>query len=90
MVDLKAELLLCCSYLCPEPYPEPNMAFLNANGIRLFQFGIEGSKVLLLVWLTVSNKLRCLCYFVLHSDFRAELSEQVALKSSEFFDFLLQ
>ncbi|KAL2495455.1 putative tyrosine-protein phosphatase [Forsythia ovata] len=31
-------------YLCPEPYPEENMKFLNANGIRLFQFGIEGSK----------------------------------------------
>ncbi|CAA2955041.1 probable tyrosine- phosphatase At1g05000 isoform X2 [Olea europaea subsp. europaea] len=31
-------------YLCPEPYPEANMKFLNANGIRLFQFGIEGSK----------------------------------------------
>ncbi|KAK4369737.1 hypothetical protein RND71_009212 [Anisodus tanguticus] len=31
-------------YLCPEPYPEANMEFLNANGIRLFQFAIEGSK----------------------------------------------
>ncbi|KAK4439383.1 Tyrosine-protein phosphatase DSP1 [Sesamum alatum] len=31
-------------YLCPEPYPEVNMQFLNANGIRLFQFGVEGSK----------------------------------------------
>ena len=31
-------------YLCPEPYPEENMQFLNANGIRLFQFGLEGSK----------------------------------------------
>ncbi|KAH6768817.1 Phosphotyrosine protein phosphatases superfamily protein [Perilla frutescens var. frutescens] len=31
-------------YLCPEPYPEDNMQFLNANGIRLFQFGLEGSK----------------------------------------------
>ncbi|XP_057764958.1 tyrosine-protein phosphatase DSP1-like [Salvia miltiorrhiza] len=33
-------------YLCPEPYPEENMQFLNANGIRLFQFGLEGSKEL--------------------------------------------
>ncbi|KAL1537298.1 Tyrosine-protein phosphatase dsp1 [Salvia divinorum] len=33
-------------YLCPEPYPEDNMQFLNANGIRLFQFGLEGSKEL--------------------------------------------
>ncbi|GAA0141410.1 protein phosphatase [Lithospermum erythrorhizon] len=31
-------------YLCPEPYPEANMEFLKANGIRLFQFGIEGCK----------------------------------------------
>ncbi|EXC27243.1 putative tyrosine-protein phosphatase [Morus notabilis] len=30
--------------LCPEPYPEANMEFLKANGIRLFQFGIEGYK----------------------------------------------
>ncbi|KAE8673072.1 putative tyrosine-protein phosphatase [Hibiscus syriacus] len=31
-------------YLCPEPYPEANNEFLKANGIRLFQFGIEGYK----------------------------------------------
>ncbi|XP_010543000.1 PREDICTED: probable tyrosine-protein phosphatase At1g05000 isoform X2 [Tarenaya hassleriana] len=31
-------------YLCPEPYPEGNMEFLKSNGIRLFQFGIEGNK----------------------------------------------
>ncbi|KAL3509932.1 hypothetical protein ACH5RR_029333 [Cinchona calisaya] len=31
-------------YLCPEPYPEANMEFLKANGIRLYQFGIEGAK----------------------------------------------
>ncbi|KAM3328047.1 tyrosine-protein phosphatase DSP1 [Capsicum galapagoense] len=31
-------------YLCPEAYPEANVEFLNANGIRLFQFAIEGSK----------------------------------------------
>ncbi|OAY74158.1 putative tyrosine-protein phosphatase [Ananas comosus] len=30
--------------LCPEPYPEANMEFLHANGIRLFQFGIDGCK----------------------------------------------
>ncbi|PON55175.1 Protein-tyrosine phosphatase SIW14-like [Trema orientale] len=29
-------------YLCPEPYPEENLKFLQANNIRLFQFGIEG------------------------------------------------
>ncbi|KAL6562277.1 Tyrosine-protein phosphatase dsp1 [Orobanche gracilis] len=31
-------------YLCPEPYPVPNVQFLEENGIRLFQFGVEGSK----------------------------------------------
>ncbi|XP_019091898.1 PREDICTED: probable tyrosine-protein phosphatase At1g05000 isoform X2 [Camelina sativa] len=31
-------------YLCPEPYPETNLHFLKSNGIRLFQFGIEGNK----------------------------------------------
>lgn len=31
-------------YLCPEPYPEPNIEFLKCNGIRLFQFGIDGCK----------------------------------------------
>ncbi|OMO64747.1 Protein-tyrosine phosphatase, SIW14-like protein [Corchorus olitorius] len=31
-------------YLCPEPYPEANIEFLKANGIRLFQFGIDGCK----------------------------------------------
>ncbi|KAF3451786.1 hypothetical protein FNV43_RR07882 [Rhamnella rubrinervis] len=29
-------------YLCPESYPEANSKFLEANGIRLFQFPIEG------------------------------------------------
>ncbi|KAK4276134.1 hypothetical protein QN277_019121 [Acacia crassicarpa] len=31
-------------YLCPEPYPEANMEFLRSNGIKLYQFGIEGRK----------------------------------------------
>ncbi|KAK4577168.1 hypothetical protein RGQ29_027613 [Quercus rubra] len=31
--------------LCPEPYPEANMEFLKSNGIKLFQFGIEGYKL---------------------------------------------
>ncbi|XP_064994978.1 probable tyrosine-protein phosphatase DSP4 isoform X1 [Musa acuminata AAA Group] len=30
--------------LCPEPYPDANLDFLRANGIRLFQFGIDGYK----------------------------------------------
>nr|KAJ0196070.1 hypothetical protein LSAT_V11C700348020 [Lactuca sativa] len=32
-------------YLCPEPYPEENLEFLNANAIQLHQFGIQKSKV---------------------------------------------
>ncbi|RAL41945.1 hypothetical protein DM860_009127 [Cuscuta australis] len=31
-------------YLCPEPYPEENREFLRLNKIKLFQFGIEGTK----------------------------------------------
>ncbi|KAL9457437.1 hypothetical protein AB3S75_006477 [Citrus x aurantiifolia] len=31
-------------YLCPEPYPEANTEFLKSNGIKLFQFAIEGHK----------------------------------------------
>jgi hypothetical protein len=39
-------LLPPARYLCPEPYPEANQEFLRARGIRLFQFGIDGSKVI--------------------------------------------
>ncbi|XP_059298602.1 tyrosine-protein phosphatase DSP3-like isoform X1 [Lycium ferocissimum] len=31
-------------YLCPEPYPEENLEFLRINKIKLFQFGIDGTK----------------------------------------------
>ncbi|XP_072999442.1 inositol diphosphatase DSP3-like [Typha latifolia] len=31
-------------YLCPEPYPEVSAEFVKARGIKLFQFGIEGSR----------------------------------------------
>ncbi|XP_010688912.2 probable tyrosine-protein phosphatase DSP4 isoform X2 [Beta vulgaris subsp. vulgaris] len=31
-------------YLCPEPYPEANLEFIKTNGIKLYQFGIEGHK----------------------------------------------
>uniref|UniRef100_A0A3Q7GXQ3 diphosphoinositol-polyphosphate diphosphatase n=2 Tax=cellular organisms TaxID=131567 RepID=A0A3Q7GXQ3_SOLLC len=33
-----------CGYLCPEPYPEENLEFLTINSIKLFQFGIDGTK----------------------------------------------
>ncbi|KAL2938785.1 Tyrosine-protein phosphatase DSP1 [Bienertia sinuspersici] len=32
-------------YLCPEPYPEANLEFIKTNGIKLYQFGIEGHKM---------------------------------------------
>ncbi|KAG0513370.1 hypothetical protein BDA96_10G096100 [Sorghum bicolor] len=41
---LKTLNLRSIVYLCPEPYPETNMEFLEKNGIRLHQFGIEGRK----------------------------------------------
>ncbi|CAM6090848.1 unnamed protein product [Calypogeia fissa] len=31
-------------YLCPEPYPQANVEFLEKNSIQLFHFGIEGNK----------------------------------------------
>ncbi|WOL04194.1 putative tyrosine-protein phosphatase [Canna indica] len=31
-------------YLCPEPYPDDNMEFVRTHEIRMFHFGIEGSK----------------------------------------------
>nr|GEX97799.1 probable tyrosine-protein phosphatase At1g05000 [Tanacetum cinerariifolium] len=31
-------------YLCPEPYPEEHLEFLNANAIQLHHFGIHKSK----------------------------------------------
>ncbi|ONK78979.1 uncharacterized protein A4U43_C01F1630 [Asparagus officinalis] len=39
--SLRLRSILC---LCPEPYPEANSELLRANGIRLFQFGIDGCK----------------------------------------------
>jgi cbb3-type cytochrome oxidase subunit 3 len=48
--------------LCPEPYPEANLEFLRAHGIKLFQFGIDGSKVkktLLFVALPILFLINC-------------------------------
>ncbi|KAM0871428.1 hypothetical protein ACQ4PT_039386 [Festuca glaucescens] len=41
---LKSLNLRSIVYLCPEPYPETNKEFLAKNGIKLYQFGIEGRK----------------------------------------------
>ncbi|KAI3983561.1 hypothetical protein MKX01_000573 [Papaver californicum] len=38
-LNLKA--ILC---LCPEPYPEENKKFLQSKNIKLFQFGLQGTK----------------------------------------------
>lgn len=35
-----------CRYLCPEPYPDEMQAYVRSVGIQIFQFGIEGSKVI--------------------------------------------
>lgn len=60
---------LFCRYLCPEPYPEPNLEFLKSNGIRLFEFGIEGYKVTVIVITWFWILARCYhcwwcCYFL--------------------------
>ncbi|XP_020599283.1 probable tyrosine-protein phosphatase At1g05000 [Phalaenopsis equestris] len=31
-------------YLCPEPYPNEMLEYVRSVGIRIFQFGIDGSK----------------------------------------------
>lgn len=41
---LKSLNLRSIIYLCPEPYPEENLEFLRINNIKLFQFGIDGTK----------------------------------------------
>ncbi|XP_054777195.1 tyrosine-protein phosphatase DSP1-like isoform X2 [Prosopis cineraria] len=38
---LRLRSIIC---LFPDEYPETNLEFLKANGIRLYQFGIDGSK----------------------------------------------
>ncbi|RWW22347.1 hypothetical protein GW17_00013461 [Ensete ventricosum] len=45
---LKALNVRSIVYLCPEPYPKVNAEFVRSQGIRLFQFGIEGSRYELL------------------------------------------
>ncbi|XP_028778786.1 probable tyrosine-protein phosphatase DSP4 [Neltuma alba] len=39
--SLRLRSVIC---LCPEPYPEATSEFLKANGIRLYQFGIDAFK----------------------------------------------
>ncbi|XP_047164096.1 probable tyrosine-protein phosphatase DSP4 isoform X1 [Vigna umbellata] len=39
--SLRLRSVIC---LCPEPYPETTSEFLKDNGIRLYQFGIDGCK----------------------------------------------
>ncbi|CAM8960300.1 hypothetical protein QQ045_004238 [Rhodiola kirilowii] len=44
LLFLKTLKLRSVIYLCPEPYPEENCQFMESNNIKLFQFGIEGTK----------------------------------------------
>ncbi|PIA36891.1 hypothetical protein AQUCO_03200093v1 [Aquilegia coerulea] len=44
-------------YLCPEPYSEANVEFLNSNGIHLFQFGLDGCKKNYLPIIHTSEKM---------------------------------
>ncbi|XP_021823193.1 uncharacterized protein LOC110764511 isoform X2 [Prunus avium] len=56
---LKSLGLRSVIYLCPEPYPEENKEFLKANGIRLFQFGMDGSQLMFsLMWLAIATYLQ--------------------------------
>ncbi|KAL8264507.1 hypothetical protein R6Q59_022637 [Mikania micrantha] len=43
---LKSLGLRSIVYLCQETYPEHNLEFLKSNRIRLFHFGMEGTKEL--------------------------------------------
>ncbi|KAJ8542305.1 hypothetical protein K7X08_017171 [Anisodus acutangulus] len=39
--SLNLSSIIC---LCPEPYPEENLEFLQFNKVTLFQFGMDGTK----------------------------------------------
>ncbi|KAL5724051.1 protein-tyrosine-phosphatase [Ranunculus cassubicifolius] len=41
---LKSLNLKSIIYLCPEPYLEDNSEFLRSNDIKLYQFGVQGTK----------------------------------------------
>lgn len=41
---LQALKLKSIIYLCTEPYPEENLEFIRSNNVKLFQFGIDGTK----------------------------------------------
>ncbi|XP_024982008.1 tyrosine-protein phosphatase DSP3-like [Cynara cardunculus var. scolymus] len=47
-------------YLCTEPYPTENLEFLNARNIRLFQFGIDGTKDAKISKGTITDALKVL------------------------------
>jgi len=49
--------LFWCRCLCPEPYPETTSEFLKDNGIRLYQFGIDGCKVCIIPFVIVAYTL---------------------------------
>ena len=41
---LKTLNLRTILYLCPEEYPEANIAFLNQQHVQLLQYGVAGNK----------------------------------------------
>ncbi|KAJ0681607.1 putative protein-tyrosine-phosphatase [Helianthus annuus] len=60
-------------YLCPEPYPKENLEFLEAHNIRLFQFAIAGTKVVVCLFVNVMNTLQCVCNTYTHGTFVSKL-----------------
>ena len=42
---------MATSYLCPETYPEANADFIRRNNVKLYHFGLEGNKVILVLFL---------------------------------------
>ncbi|KAF7840577.1 putative tyrosine-protein phosphatase DSP4 [Senna tora] len=52
--SLRLRSIIC---LCPDKYPEANVQFLKANGIMLYQFGIDGSKMHLFVKNTLCSPI---------------------------------
>ncbi|KAI3746126.1 hypothetical protein L6452_08548 [Arctium lappa] len=53
-------------YLCTEPYPTENLEFLNSRNIRLFQFGIDGTKDAKISKSTITDALKVLIDFRNH------------------------
>lgn len=53
--SLNLKSIIC---MCTEPYPEEHLEFLNANKIKLFQFGIDGTKTAPVPKSTITEALK--------------------------------